>query len=177
LKSVKRRILFQGKLIRFELLWIKTPGGRWIQRELVRHPGAAVMIPRQADGRLILVRQLRIAVGRKLWEFPAGTLEKGESALRCAQRELSEETGYRPGRLKKFLEFFPTPGVSTEKMCLFIADRLKKTDSGNPDWDEDLEVRSFSTDQVEQMIRRGRITDGKTILGFLFFQKYLKKRP
>ena len=172
MKVVSRRTIFKGKLIRFELLRIRASGGRTVERELVRHPGAVVIIPKDGAGRLILVRQLRVAVGQRLWEFPAGTLEKGESAFRCAQRELWEETGFRPGRLRKLLEFFPTPGISTEKMHLFAAEDLHRKGSGSLDWDEELEVHSFSPSRVERMIRRGQIVDGKTVLGFLFFQKY-----
>lgn len=168
-------MIFKGKLVQFELLRIKTPHGRWIQRELVRHPGAVVIIPRKGNGRLVLIRQLRVAIGQKMWEFPAGTLERGEFPRHCAARELCEETGFRPGHLRKILEFFPTPGISTEKMHLFLADRLQKDTSRNPDWDEDLAVHSFSIAQIEHMIRRGQILDGKTILGFFCFLKYCRR--
>ena len=158
-------------MIRLDLLQILTSSGKRVERELITHPGAVVIIPKRPDGRLVLVRQLRVATGQWIWEFPAGTLEKGESPLHCAQRELQEETGWKAGRLRQVLEFFPTPGISTEKMFLFMADRLQPVDSPGQDEDEELEVADFSVAQVEQMIRKGVILDGKTLLGFLFFQR------
>jgi ADP-ribose pyrophosphatase len=147
-----------------------------VKRELLLHPGAVVMIPILPDGRLVLIRQLRVATGKWIWELPAGCLEKGESTARCADRELQEEIEWKPGRLKKILEFYPTPGISTEKMFLYVADRLKKVKGVARDLDEELKVHSFSVAEVDRMIRRGLIIDGKTILGFLFFQKYLASK-
>ena len=168
-----RRPGFRGSLVRVDVLKIKTASGRRYTRELIRHPGAVVIIPRLKKKRLLLIRQLRVAVGGWIWEFPAGTLERGESPLACARRELREETQHSPGRLRKVLEFFPTPGISTEVMHLFVAEDLKPGAPQGLDPDEELVVRDFSVSQVDEMIRNGRILDGKTILGFLFFQKYI----
>ena len=172
-RVVSKRAAFRGYVSQLDVLQIETASGRRVERELIRHPGAVVIIPRKRDGRLILVRQLRVATGKRIWEFPAGTLEKGESTIRCAARELQEETGWKTGRLRQVLEFFPTPGISTEKMYLFIADNLQHTGVRDLDPDEELEVESFSVSEVERMIRRRVIVDGKTILGFLFFRRFL----
>lgn len=158
-------------MIRLELLWIKTPGGKRLERSIVRSRGVAVIIPRISRKRFILVRQLRVAVGQRIWEFPAGTLEKGESLLGCADRELQEETGWRADRIKKLFEYYPTPGISDEKMHFFLADGLRHGTHHRPDDDEDLEVREFSASQIQLMIRRGEIIDGKTILGFLYLSR------
>ncbi len=144
-----------------------------MKRELLKHPGAVVLIPVLPDKRLVLIRQLRVATGKWIWEFPAGTLEKGESPHRCADRELQEETRWKPGRLKKVLEFYPTPGISTEIMHLYVADRLMRVGAVARDPDEEIKVQNFNLSQVERMIRRGIIIDGKTILGFLFYRKYI----
>ena len=162
---------FRGKLVHLDVLQIETRSGRRVEREVIKHPGAVVVIPKLPHGNLVLIYQLRAAVGGEIWEFPAGTLEKGESIQHCAQRELEEETGYRAGRIRRVLDFFPTPGISTEKMYLFVAEDLKEGKS-NLDSDEELEAREFSEAEVERMIRQGKIIDGKTILGFLFYQKY-----
>lgn len=172
-RVVSRKTVFRGYVTRLEVLELETPNGRKLERELIHHPGAAVVVPRQRNGRLILVRQLRIATGRHIWEFPAGTLEKGEPARRCADRELQEETGWKAGRLRKMLDFFPTPGISDEKMFLYLADDLRPVNGVNPDPDEDLVVKTFTIREVERMICRGTIIDGKTILGFLFFKCFL----
>jgi len=135
-----------------------------------------VLIPRLPDGRLILIHQLRVAVGREIWEFPAGTLEKGESALACAGRELEEETGFRARRFRRLLEFFPTPGISNEKMILFLATGLRPSNTLECDPDEELRPAFPTCRQIEGMIHRGKIIDGKTILGFLFYQKYARQK-
>ena len=173
---ISRKKIFRGYVSELEVLQIKTASGRRVERELIRHPGAVIIIPRLPDGRLILIRQLRIATGGNIWEFPAGTLERGEAARRCAERELEEETGWRAGRLRRLVKFYPTPGISTEMMVLFLGDDLKKTGEGKLDPDEELQARVFSPAEVERMIRRGTIVDGKTILGFLFFQRYINEK-
>lgn len=162
--------MFRGYVSQLDILQIQTSSGRCVERELIRHPGAVVIIPSLADGRLVLIRQLRVATGGKIWEFPAGTLEKGESPSQCAARELQEETGWRPGRLKRLIEFYPTPGISTEIMYLFLADRLRESNEHKPDSDEELQVAYFTPLQVKQMIKQDQIIDGKTILGFLLYQ-------
>lgn len=171
-RVVSRKTVFRGYVSQLDILKIQTASGRYFERELIRHPGAVIIVPRLRDGRLILIRQLRVATGGPIWEFPAGTLEKGESLWRCADRELQEETGWKAGKLIRVLDYFPTPGISNEKMYLFIADHLKKVKGINPDPDEELETHIFSLREVERMIRQGKIIDGKTILGFLYFMRY-----
>lgn len=171
-RVVSRKTVFRGYVSKLDVLKIKTASGRNLERELIRHPGAVVIIPILKDGRLILIKQLRVSTGRHIWEFPAGTLEKGERTWRCADRELQEETGWKAGRLKQVLDYFPTPGISNEKMYLFIADDLRQANGVNPDPDEELETHILSPVQVEQMIRQGKIIDGKTILGFLYYKRY-----
>ena len=87
------------------------PSGMEVEREVVRHPGAAVLLPVTGDGRVILIRQFRYAAGETLLEVPAGTIDPGETPEQTAVRELVEETGYHAGKLEKLAEFFPSPGV------------------------------------------------------------------
>ena len=173
-RVLSRKTVFRGYVSELDVLRIQTASGRRVQRELIRHPGAVVIIPKLPDGRLILIHQLRVATGQRIWEFPAGTLEKGESPYWCAVRELQEETGWKAGRMKKILTFYPTPGISTEIMYLFLADHLREGTDHHPDVDEELEVEYFQTGQLERMIRQGKIIDGKTILGFLLYQRLSK---
>lgn len=175
-KILSRKTIFRGRISRLDLLKILTPGGRQFVRELIRHPGAVVIIPRLPNGKLLLVLQHRIATGKTMWEFPAGTLEKGEAIGNCARRELREETGWSAGRMRQLIKFFPTPGISNERMYLFMAEKMRKMGDQDPDPDEELEVGTFSIPQVERMIKNGTIIDGKTILGFLFFLRYVKER-
>ena len=171
-RVLSRRAGFRGHLVHLDVLKIKTRSGRQYERELIKHPGAVVIIPRLPDGRLVLVHQLRVAVGTEIWEFPAGTLERGESALACARRELEEETGFRARRFRKLLEFFPTPGISNEKMILFLATGLRPSNRLQCDPDEELCSAFLTPRQVERMIHRKKIIDGKTLLGFLLLRKY-----
>ena len=172
---LSRKTVFRGYVSQLDVLEIKTSSGRKVEREVIRHPGAVVIIPKLSDGRLVLIHQLRVATGRKIWEFPAGTLEKRESIFQCAARELQEETGWKPGRLKKLIEYYPTPGISTERMYLFLADRLSESTNHKPDLDEELEPATFTLGQIDRMIKTGKIIDGKTILGFLLYERLLSK--
>lgn len=173
-RVLRRKTVFRGRVTQLDLLDIRTASGRSYEREIIRHNGAVVIIPRLKDGRFVLIRQLRVATGKEILEFPAGTFEKGETAKNCAQRELIEETGWRAGRLRRILEFFPTPGVSTERMILFTADRLERAKNPGPlDADEELEVIYLRPSQLEHLIRRGSVIDGKTILGYLYYKTFL----
>lgn len=176
-RVLSRKTIFRGRVVKLELLGVRTPNGRRLERSVIRSRGVAVIIPRISEKRFILVRQLRVAVGQRIWEFPAGTLEKGESLWRCADRELQEETGWRASRIKKLFEYYPTPGISDEKMHVFLADGLRKGTPHKPDDDEDLEVREFSSAQIQRMIRRGEIIDGKTLMGFFFLHQPNFKLP
>ena len=170
-RVISRRRAFKGHAIRLDVLQIQTRSGHRVERELIQHNGAVVIIPKLPGRKLLLVKQLRVAVGKEIWEFPAGTLERGESPLECAKRELQEETLWKAMKWRKILTFFPTPGISTEKMFLFEAENLQRSHAHQPDWDEEIEVRIFSYPQIKRMIRRGAIIDGKTILGFLLIQE------
>lgn len=173
-RVLSRKTIFRGRISRLDLVKILTTSGRRFIRELIQHPGAVVIIPKLPNGKLLLVHQLRVATGKTMWEFPAGTLEKGEAIGHCAKRELREETGWAAGRMHKLMQFYPTPGISNEMMYLFTADKMEKMGDLDPDPDEELEVGTFSVSRVEQMIRTGKIIDGKTILGFLYFLKFVR---
>lgn len=144
---------------------IQMPSGRKLSRQILEHSGSAVIIPRLSRDQYILIRQFRFATNGWIWEFPAGGIEKGESLRRAASRELREEIGYKPGKLKKLIEFYASPGISNEKMHIFLAENLKPAD-GIQDEDEEIESRIFRRNEIERMIRSGKIIDGKTILGF-----------
>jgi ADP-ribose pyrophosphatase len=133
-----------------------------------------VIIPRTKTGKYVLVRQYRFPLAKRLWEFPAGGKEPGESFAAAAKRELREEIGMNPGRLKKLLAFYPTPGVSGEKMHVFLAWDLHPK-AGVKDEDEEFEVKAFSLQEMGAMIAGGRINDGKTLLGYFCLQKCRKE--
>jgi ADP-ribose pyrophosphatase len=105
---------------------ISSPGGRTKSREIIRHPGACVIMPLLDDGRVCLIRNWRIAAGKTLVELPAGTLEPPEPAEKTAERELIEETGYRAKRIQFLHTFYLSPGILDERMHLYLATGLTK---------------------------------------------------
>lgn len=168
---LSRKWLYRGKRVSFALDKIKVPGkNKSYTREVIFHPQVAVIIPRLKKGSLVLIRQLRYGIAKYLWEFPAGTCDGKESPLNCARRELVEETHFRAKRFKKLLSFYPTPGVSTEYMHLYLATELVPQ-KGIPDEDEVIEVKQFSPGQISKMIRSGKIQDAKTLVAFLYLQR------
>lgn len=150
-------------------------GGITIEREIVHHTGSAIMLARDQQGRILLVRQFRLPAKRRLWELPAGRLDQGESPLRAAKRELIEETGYRARRWTRLAGFYASPGYTSERMTVFLAEGLT-TGPARPEADESIESRWFTAAEIERMIRRGKLEDAKTLLGILLARE-LRRRP
>lgn len=133
-----------------------------VTREVVRHPGAVLIVPRLDGDRLVLVRNYRVAVNARLLELPAGTLEAGETPAAAAARELEEETGYRADRIEHLVDFYTSPGFCDELMRVFTADDLAFVGQ-RLEPHEDIEVDVVTTADALAMIDDGRIIDGKTI--------------
>jgi ADP-ribose pyrophosphatase len=158
--------IYTGRIISLQLDRVKLPHGAEVNMELVRHPGSVVMIPMPTPREVILVRQYRYAVGRSLWELPAGSLGVGEDPLEGARRECHEEIGLVPARLEQVGIFYPTPGFCTERMIFFrCLDLAKPTFDAHQDEDEFLEPRTFTIDDVRAMVKSGEIQDMKTATG------------
>src|SRR3954468_11141675 len=117
-------LLLEASKFRVVRETIATPSGKTKTREIVRHPGACVIVPLLDDGRVCLIRNWRIAVGQTLIELPAGTLEPPEPPEETANRELIEETGYRAKQIQFLQAFFLSPGILDEKMHLYVAQGL-----------------------------------------------------
>jgi ADP-ribose pyrophosphatase len=165
----KRKLIFSKGPIHLVDCDVLMPSGRVLSRQILEHPGSVVIIPRRSQHRYLLIRQFRFAARDWLWEIPAGGLERGETLRQCAQRELVEEIGFRARRLRKLLDFFPTPGISGERMHLFLAESLVPA-SAPRDEDEEIEIHEFSGKEIEKMIRIGKIIDAKTILAFFYLK-------
>ena len=166
-RTLKSKTLYRGRVVELKVDRVIEPGGVETTREVVCHPGSVVIVPHLPDGRLILVRQYRYAAKESLWELVAGGLENGETPRQGARRELLEEAGYRARVLKPLLEFYPSPGILSEKMHLVEAWDLTPA-KGEPDADERIEVGFFTVDAVMKMIRSRTIHDGKTLVGMLW---------
>jgi ADP-ribose pyrophosphatase len=141
---------------------IRLPDGAQLTRHSIRHPGAVLMLPRLADGTLLLVHQFRHAPDCHLLEFPAGTLEADETPLECAQRELAEEVGHRAGRWRSLGILYPAPGFCDERLHCFLAEDLEPVELC-PEADEFIEVRRMRADDLEAVIADGSATDAKTL--------------
>jgi ADP-ribose pyrophosphatase len=141
-------------------------GDKTYQREVVRHPGSAVIVPVFEDGTIALVRQYRHPAVRYLLEVPAGKLDQGEVPQEAAARELEEELGFVAGRLEKLAEFFVSPGFCEERMWVYLATDLTETQQRLED-DEVIEVVRIPFSQALSMITTGEIEDAKTIIGVM----------
>lgn len=163
-KIIAREEVFSGKILRLVVDRVRLPDGSISTRELVIHPGAVAIIPILPDGRILLVRQYRHAVGRFMWEIPAGKLDvKGESHLNCAKRELREETGYIASNWDELFAFYTSPGFTNERIVLYTAAGLTKVASPVPG--EIAAQAGFTREEIIGLISRSEIEDGKTILG------------
>ncbi|MBS1874673.1 MAG: NUDIX hydrolase [Acidobacteria bacterium] len=168
MKIVQSEEVLKTRIFRVMHEVAEEPGFR-IDRSVVLHPGSAVMMAVDDDGRVLLVRQYRVPARDYLWELPAGKIDPGESPLEAARRELEEETGLRADSWTQLSEFYPTPGYVSEKMHLYLARGLTQH-TPRPMDDERIESRWFTTDELDSQIRDGSIEDGKTILGYLLWR-------
>ncbi|MEZ4281209.1 MAG: NUDIX hydrolase [Myxococcota bacterium] len=161
----------------FELITepITLPNGRRVELDLLKHPGAAAVVPFLADGRVVLIRQYRFAAGGYLLEVPAGKLDAGEAPERCAARELEEETGYRAGRLEKLGSIWPSPGFTDEKIHLFAAYDLTLAQQ-RLESDEIIELVPMPFEAALAAVADGGIEDAKSGMALLLAAE-LRRRP
>lgn len=176
MKIVSSQEVFRNKLFTVTDEVATDPGGFEIHRNIVRHPGSAVILAIDEKMRILLVKQFRLPAGQELWELPAGRLDPGEESLQAAQRELHEETGYRANAWKKLVCFWPSPGYVGEKMDIFLARDLTAGAQHLMD-DERIELAWFDHLEVGQMIRCGDIVDGKTLIGYFMWLDQLVAPP
>jgi ADP-ribose pyrophosphatase len=149
---------------------VTRPDGQTASCRYVENPGAVAILPLVDDRRLCLIRNRRLTVRKTLVEVPAGMCEAGETPLETARRELAEETGYQAARWEPLAEFFPSPGVLSERMHLFVARDLA---AGEPAREENEEIENLvlSWDEALAMLDRGEIEDGKTIVALLIYRR------
>lgn len=160
------RLVFSGRILRLVVERVELPHGARAQMEIVRHAGASAMVPLLDDGRVVLVRQYRHAVGKWLLEVPAGTLSAGETPEACAHREVIEEGGYRARRLEPLGAVFMAPGYSDELIHLWLATGLEPA-AQNLDEDENLAVELHPFAEAVRMAHEGEIEDAKSVCALL----------
>ena len=165
-KTLRRNEIYNGRIIRVRNDEVLLPGGGHGLREVVEHPGGVGILAFDDKGRVALVRQYRYAVGRHLWEIPAGKREPGEKPFVTAKRELQEEVGATAERWTSLGQIIASPGCYAEVLYLYMAEGL--TFSGQHlDEDEFLEAVFIPFDEVLERCMKGEIQDGKTVTAVL----------
>lgn len=172
-KQIDSELIYNGGFLEVRKDRVRLPDGSTSSREYLTHPGAVVMLALLDNGNLLMERQYRYPPRQEFIELPAGKIDKGEDILVTAQRELLEETGYVAREWLHLTTAFPCIGYSDERLEYFIARGLtyrgSKLDEG-----EFLEVFELSLRDAIEWIRAGKISDGKTIVGLFWLEKYLK---
>ncbi len=171
---VSSETIASGGMLTVKRDQVRLPNGHNSQREYVRHPGAVVIVPILANGNVILERQFRYPLHQVFIELPAGKIDAGEEILVTGQRELLEETGFSAKKWVKLGHQHPCIGYSNEVIHMYLARGLS-AGQHQRDADESLEVFDLPFEDCMNMIQRGEITDGKTIVALFFAEKYLIK--
>ena len=161
---MQTKSIYTGIVINLNIDTVTLPNGLTVDLEVVRHPGAAAVVPLKDDGTVILIRQFRHAAGGFIYEIPAGKLYPGEDPRVCAARELEEEIGYRAGRLDLLSSIFTAPGFTDEVIHIYRATELT-AGRQHLDRDEVLEVIEMPLSEAIRMIETGAIRDAKSIVG------------
>lgn len=164
---MKKKKIYEGKILGLSV-YDGEIEGRKVKREMIEHRGAAAMLAFDENNKVILVKQHRFPHGYVL-EIPAGTLERGEDPLKCAFRELEEETGYRARKMTPLITYYPSIGYNTEVIHCFLASGLKKVADLKLDDDEILSVVKIDMQKLLRMIKSGKIQDSKTICAVLTY--------
>lgn len=167
------KTLYKGKVLDLTLEAVRLPNRKVVNLEMIRHPGAAAVVPVRDDGRIVMIRQYRHAAGGMIYEIPAGRLDGGEAPLDCAKRELREEAGYEANRWLKLGAIFTTPGFTDEKIHLFLAQELTQVPQ-DLEADEVIEVEEHPLESLIGMVTRGDLVDGKTICALTLAYFHLK---
>jgi ADP-ribose pyrophosphatase len=167
----ERETLLTTRKYRIDRVQVPARGGGTVGREVLVHPGAAVILPILDDGRVVLIHNHRHAVGRPLLELPAGTLDPGEDPAVCAARELTEETGYRAAKLTPLVGFFSSPGLSDERMHVFVATGLTAGEAALEEA-EQITPALMAPGEIDALAKSGALEDGKTLAAWLYWRAF-----
>ncbi len=169
-EKLESQIIHQGLFFDVYRDKVRLPDNETSLREYIRHPGAVVVLPMLDDGRLLLERQFRYPLDRVFLEFPAGKIDRGETPLTCAKRELMEETGYTASGWQFVCTVHNAIGYSDEVLYIYLAKRLQPG-KDSPDAEEFIETFSVTLPQLLEWVKAGQVTDAKTIIGAFWLEK------
>ncbi|WP_099360605.1 NUDIX hydrolase [Fredinandcohnia onubensis] len=170
-KTIKREVLFEGKVIDLHIEEVELPNGHTSRRELIKHSGAVAILALTDENKIVMVQQYRKALDKVIVEIPAGKLEKGEAPEVTAKRELEEETGYDCETLTPLISFYTSPGFADELVHLFIAKDLKKIENpASLDEDEFVDLLEVSLDEALELLKEKKIYDAKTAYAVQYLQ-------
>lgn len=164
-------IVYHGRRFRIERRAARDADDGAREYDIIRHPGAAVILPILKDGRVVMIENHRVAIDRELIELPAGTIDPPESPRECAARELTEETGYRADTFEPLMSFFSSPGICDEHMHVFLARGLTPGPTAL-DAGERIVTRTMPLADALAAIGAGRIVDAKSIAALLYFERF-----
>ena len=165
--TINSKCFFEGKILRLRVDEVQLEGGKLGKREIVEHPGAVAIVAITHDKMVLLVTQFRKPMEKDLIEIPAGKLEKNETPLGCAKRELLEETGYVANNWRELFAIYTSPGFSNEKVIIYLATEVVKTLDNPMDSEEIASIDLISVSEALKLIESKKIVDGKTVAGIL----------
>ena len=173
-KTLNSKLAWQGtylKVIRDE---VELPNGKRGTREFITHPGAALVIPMLSATKVLMIRQFRYAMKKEFLEFPAGKIDKGESSLQTAKREMLEETGYEAQTLRFLTTIHPVIGYADEKIDIYLGENLIKRGESQLDHNEFLNIEEVEISELKKFIQAGDLTDVKTQIAAFWLEKVLQ---
>jgi ADP-ribose pyrophosphatase len=170
--TIAQETIYRGHAFNLRRDELRTPDLRTIHLDIIEHVDSVTLLPVDADGRILFVRQYRHATGKELLELPAGTLDEGELPEACALREIREETGFAAGKLEKLGEFFLAPGYSTEYMVVFLATELHRAPLPG-DEDEFISLQPIPIEGAYEMALNGNLQDAKSLAALLLARPYI----
>jgi ADP-ribose pyrophosphatase len=169
-QTVGSKTVFEGRIMRIEVLEVQLPDGRTATREIVRHGPAVAVVARRHDGRFVFIRQFRKAMERICFEVMAGNCDPGEKAETAAIRELKEETGYEAESIRLLGPIFPSVGYCDERIDIFYAETGDVPGGTGFDHDEDIETVLLTEEEMDGLIRAGQVQDAKTLAAWMLFK-------
>jgi len=173
-KTLSSETIYDGRAVKLRIDTVEMPNGRQTTREIVEHSECVAIVAIDEEDNLLLVSQFREAAENELLEIPAGGIEPGEDPVTAVNREMQEETGYYPRKLKSLGGFYSAPGYCTEYLHLYLATDLVASQLFAEDTEEISLVR-VPLSKVSELIASGSIRDSKSLAGLYLFQEYQKR--